>query len=70
MPRWPVNLLLKLLAEPRIVIGGAAATAEAFLPARPDAPAIFVERGSARAHYRAAVRRWSRRPSPRRRLAS
>src|SRR5439155_8762730 len=48
MPRWPINLLLKLFAEPRIAIGGAAATAEAFLPACPDAPAIFVAHGSAR----------------------
>ncbi|MFL4980046.1 MAG: hypothetical protein ACJ8DQ_10225 [Xanthobacteraceae bacterium] len=70
MPRWPINLLLKLFAEPRIAIGGAAATAEAFLPVRPDAPAIFVAHGSARAHARAAARRWSRRASSRRRLAS
>jgi len=70
MPRWPVNLLLKLVAEPRIAIGGAVATAEAFLPVRPDAPAIFVELGGARAHSRAAARRWPRRASSRRRLAS
>jgi hypothetical protein len=69
MPRWPVNLLLKLFAEPRAAIGGAAATAEAFLPARPDAPAIFVGHGGARAHSGAAPRR-SRRSSSRRRLAS
>src|ERR1043166_5527719 len=31
MPRWPVKLLLKLFAEPRVTIGGAAATAEIFL---------------------------------------
>jgi hypothetical protein len=70
MPRWPITLLLKLFAEPRIAIGGAAATAEAFLPARPDARAIFVDYGATPAHSRPAARRWPRRPSSRRRLAS
>jgi hypothetical protein len=70
MPRWPVNLLLKLLAEPRIAIGGAATTAQAFLPAQSDGSAIFVARDSVRANSRDAARRWSRRPGSRRRLAS
>ena len=42
MPRWPVHLLLKLLAEPRESTGGAAATAKAFLPACGDAPGILL----------------------------
>jgi hypothetical protein len=70
MPRWPVNLLLKLFSEPRVTIGGADATAEAFLPARGNAPAIVIDRGAARAHSRAAARRWARRPAWRRRLVS
>jgi len=70
MPRWPVNLLLKLLIEPRVAVGGAAATAQAFLPAQSDGSAIFVARDSVRAHSREAARRWSRRPGSRRRLAS
>jgi hypothetical protein len=69
MPRWPVNLLLKLFAEPRVAIGGAAATAEAFLPSRSDAPSIRIG-PAVRAHARAAARRWARRPASRRRLAS
>jgi len=68
MPRWPVNLLLKLFAEPRVAIGGAAATAEAFLPRRGDAPAIEI--GAVRPHARSAARRWARRSPTRRRLAS
>jgi len=70
MPRWPVPLLLKLFAEPRVAIGGAAATASAFLPSGSDAPSILVARVAARAHSRAAARRWARRPISRRRLAS
>jgi len=69
MPRWPVNLLLKLFAEPRVAIGGAAATAEAFLPSRGDAPSIVIGASTARTRA-AAARRWARRPVSRRRLAS
>jgi hypothetical protein len=69
MPRWPVNLLLKLFAEPGAAIGGAAATAEAFLPSRSDAPSIRIGR-TVRAHARTAARRWARRPTSRRRLVS
>ena len=68
MPRWPVTILLKLFAEPRVAIGGAAATADAFLPSRSDAPAIVIGARSPRA--RAAVRRWPPRPPSRRRLPS
>jgi len=68
MPRWPTNLLLKLFAEPRIAIGGGAATAEAFLPPRGDAPAIQI--GSARPHVRTTARRLARRSPSRRRLVS
>jgi hypothetical protein len=68
MPRWPVNVLLKLFAEPRVAIGGAAATADAFLPSRADAPSIVI--GARKAHARAAARRWARRATSRRRLAS
>jgi hypothetical protein len=68
MPRWPVNLLLKLFAEPRVAIGGAAAIAEAFLPPRGDTPAIEIS--AIRPHARAATRRWTRRSPTRRRLAS
>ena len=67
MPRWPVNLLMKLLSEPRIAIGGAAPTAEAFLPSRSDAPAIQI---GPRPYARSATRRWTRRSPARRRLVS
>ena len=67
MPRWPINLLLKLFAEPRVAISGAAATAEAFLPSRSDAPTIQI--GAVRPHAR-ATRRSPRRSPTRRRLAS
>jgi len=68
MPRWPINLLLKLFAEPRVAISGGTATAEAFLPSRSDAPAIQI--GTVRPHARAAARRSPSRSPTRRRLAS
>lgn len=70
MPRWPVNLLLKLFAEPRLAIGGAAATAEAFLPSPGDAPAILLRYRAMRAQSRATARRRARRPLSRRPLPS
>jgi len=69
MPRWPVNLLIKLFAEPRLAIGGDAATAEAFLPAPAQARAILIGVGLARAHARGSARR-TRRPAARRRPPS
>ena len=69
MPRWPANLLIKLFAAPRLAIGGAAATAEAFLPAPSDAPAILIAYRATPARARAA-RRPGRRSTLRRRLPS
>jgi hypothetical protein len=68
MPRWPVNLLLKLFGEPQVAIGGGAATAEAFLPAPSNAAAIQIRRSSA--HARPTARRSTRRSAARRRLPS
>ena len=70
MPRWPVNLLIKLFSEPRLSIGGGAATAEAFLPAGADAPAIVIGGGLATAPARSTARRSTRRPTTRRRRPS
>jgi hypothetical protein len=68
MPRWPVNLLLKLFGEPQVAIGGGAATAEAFLPAPSDAPVIQIR--SLGSHARPTARRSTRRRATRRRLPS
>lgn len=69
MPRWPVNVLLKLFGEPQAAIGGGAATAEAFLPSPTDTPVIQIRRAT-RAHAREAARRPVQRPASRRRLPS
>jgi hypothetical protein len=70
MPHWPVKLLLKLLSEPSATVSGTTATADALLPSRGDSPLILVARLKERARLRAASRRWARRPTARRRLAS
>ena len=70
MPRWPVNLLIKLFSEPRLSIGGGAAMAEAFLPAGADAPAIVIACSPAITYSRSPARRSARRPTPRRRRPS
>ena len=70
MPRWPVNVLLKLFAEPRIAISGGAATADAFLPLEGRGSSIVIAAAKARAHARIEARRRSLRPTSRRRLAS
>ena len=70
MPRWPVNVLLKLFAEPRIAISGSAATADAFLPVQGRASSIVIAAAKARAQARAQARRRSLPSTSRRRLAS
>jgi hypothetical protein len=70
MPRWPVNVLLKLFAEPRVAIGGSAAMADAFLPIQGRASSIVIASAKARAHARAQARRRSLPSTSRRRLAS
>jgi hypothetical protein len=70
MRRWPVHLLLKLLAEPRGSTGGAAATAKAFLPSCDDAPAIVVDASAISSPTDPAPARSARRPFSRRRLPS
>jgi len=70
MPRWPLPLLLKLSAESRVAIGGACATADAFLPSRDGMPLIFVARMQPRALSRAGMARRGRPASTRRRLSS
>jgi len=58
-----VKLLLKLFTEPRVTIGGAAATAEIFLPFPDRGPSIVL--GHAHARSRPGTRRraqnWRRR---------
>ena len=63
MPRWPVKLLLKLFAEPRVTIGGAAATAEIFLPFPDRGPSIVLGHAHARSRpgTRRRVQNWRRR---------
>ena len=70
MPRWPVNVLLKLFAEPRIAISGGAATADAFLPLEGRGSSIVIAAAKARAHAREQARRRSLHTTSRRRLAS
>ena len=70
MPHWPARLLLKLFAQPSVAIGGAAPTAQAFLPADSSAPSIVVARLTAQARRSTAARRPARGQATRQRLAS
>ena len=70
MPHWPTRLLLKLFAQHSVAIGGAAPTAQAFLPADSTGPSIFVARLTAQARRSTAARRPARGEATRRRLAS
>ena len=70
MPRWPLSLPPKLLVEPRVVISGAAATADAFLPSLGGMPVILVDGDQPRRHPPPRAARRTSRPAPRRRLSS
>jgi hypothetical protein len=61
MPRWPVKLLLKLFADPRVTIGGAVATAEIFLPFPDHGPSIVLGHAHARSRTRRRAQNWRRR---------
>ena len=69
MPHWSARLLLKLFNESSIIIGGAAPTAQAFLPDR-SGPSILVARLSAGTRKSGSARRIPRIQTMRRRLAS
>ena len=69
MPHWSARLMLKLYDESFIAIGGAAPTAQAFLPDR-SGPSILVARLGVGARKSGSARPIPRIQTMRRRLAS